>query len=70
MVEWIIWIGGQRDGRDESGWMDGWILCRQMSVGRMDEWILGGLMSVCRHIDEMGGNGWMVGRLDGWEGDG
>lgn len=50
--------------------MDGWILCRQMSVGRMDEWILGGLMSVCRHIDEMGGNGWMVGRLGGWEGDG
>jgi hypothetical protein len=26
MVEWIIGIGGQRDRRNESGWMDGWMV--------------------------------------------
>lgn len=47
------------------GWMDGWILHGQMSVGQMDEWILGGLMNVGRHIDKVDK---MEGRwLDGWK---
>lgn len=54
-------------GTKVDGWMGGWILRGQMSVGRMDEWILDGLMSVGRHVDEMEGR-WLDGWKAGWMG--